>query len=217
MPEGRAKIIHPLGVTAPVVWRPSANAYTGIFQTGGVGLARLSLAGDPDVLGFTPGMGLKILVDGRPSVNLQVMYSLDGQGENKNFFQNTFSNNIPAPKSLLLKPLAFLFSLVKNPPTYLPVVHFASVTDKGLRIESPLAPYSLHFRPHADVANLFPSKSDQDFRNQLATLQAGTVLYEIWAKRTKSAKATFIGELELADAFVASQYQDQQLFFQHQR
>jgi hypothetical protein len=38
MPEGRAKIIHPLGVTAPVVWRPSANAYTGIFQTGGVGL-----------------------------------------------------------------------------------------------------------------------------------------------------------------------------------
>lgn len=217
MPRGRAKVIHPLGTTGAVAWRPLPNRYTGVFRTGGTGFARLSLAGDPNLLGFTPGMGLKILVSGKPSVNLQVMYSLDGQGENRDFFSNAFSNEIDPPSSLLLKPLAFLFSLVNDPPTYLAVDHFASVNSRGQTISNPIAPYSLHFHPHADVSGRFSENSKQDFRRQLGTLNPGTVLYQIVARQSKGTEDELIGELVLMSPFVASEYQDQKLFFQHHR
>lgn len=219
MPKGRAKVIHPLGSTATVVWNAFPNAYTGVFRTGGVGLARLSLAGDPNLLGFTPGMGLKILVNGNPSVNLQVMYSLDGQGEDRDFFANSFSNEIAAPTSLLLKPLAFLFSLVNDPPTYLSVDHYAAMNSKGQTIKNPKAPYALRFQPHADVIGRFAKDSADDFRMQLAELPQGTVLYEIWAtpKDPNESSEELIGELILTSQFIASEYQDQKLFFQHHR
>ncbi len=217
MPQGRAKIIHPFGVTAPVEWIAYDNEYSGIYQSGGVGFARLSIAGDPALLGFVPGMALKILVKENPSVNLQVMYSLDGQGENTNFFEHSFTNNIPKPDSILLQPLVGLFALVQDPPTYLPVNHFAQISQNGKTQDSALAPHSLVFEPYSEVTGLFPQTSDVDFRDQLASLEKGTVLYDIYARKNAKSKKVLIGQLKLKDQFVVSEYQDQKLFFQHNR
>lgn len=217
MPIGRRKIIHPFGSVAPIRWESEKNnPYTGIFQSGGVGLARLSIAGDPDLLGMTTGMAIKIFINKQPSVNLQVMYSLDGQGNDNNFFAHNFTNNIPEPKSLILKPLAALFALVQNPPTYLPVDHFAAVNRKGVNIDNPVAPYALVFKPSAEVENLFPSDSTNDFRNDLASLNIGTTIYDIYALKNKSDRSPIlIGHLVIEDHFVASEFEDQKLFFQH--
>lgn len=217
MPQGRAKIIHPFGVTAPVEWIPYENEYTGIFQSGGVGFARLSIAGDPALLGFVPGMALKILVKENPSVNLQVMYSLDGQGQHTDFFEHSFTNNIPKPDSILLQPLVGLFSLVQDPPTYLPVNHFAKILQNGKTQDTVFAPHSLVFEPSSEVRGLFPQVSETDFRDQLSSLERGTVLYDIYARKNEKSKKVLIGQLKLKDQFVGSEYQDQKLFFQHNR
>lgn len=217
MPKGRAKIIHPFGVTAPVEWVAFQNEYSGIFQSGGVGFSRLSIAGDPALLGFVPGMALKILVKENPSVNLQVMYSLDGQGQTTNFFEHSFTNNIPKPGSFLLQPLVALFALVQDPPTYLPVNHFAKIEQNGKVQETVIAPHSLVFEPSSEVVGLFPKTSDVDFREQLSSLEKGTVLYDIYARKNEKSKKILIGQLKLKDQFIGSEYQDQKLFFQHNR
>ncbi len=218
MPFGRRKVIHPFGSVAPVRWIAATDVpYTGIYQKGGYGLARLSIAGDPDLLGFTPGMALKMFVDHGPSVNLQVMYSLDGQGENQNFFQNRFTNDIAAPTNILLKPLVVLFSLVQNPPTYLPVNHFAEINPNGKVVQDPQSPYSLIFVPGDEVKGRFNGGGQREFREDLASLPERTAIYQIYAKKTKSARPQWIGTLVTEDQFVASEYEDQKLFFQHHR
>lgn len=61
MPYGRIKWIHPLGSCGKVkfVFNDAAKQYTGLFKGADYGIARFSLAADPDAEGFTPGMALK--------------------------------------------------------------------------------------------------------------------------------------------------------------
>ncbi len=219
MPEGRKKIIHTYGTVAPIRWIPARNPYSGIFQTGGFGLARLSIAGDPNLLGMIPGMALKILVDGQPSVNLHVMHSLDGQGKNNNFFANSFTNNIPKPKNPLLYPLITLFSIVQNPPTYLPLDHFAKVNRFGKPQTPWRAPFSLIFKPSSSVAGIFPTTNTADFRTQLAQLKPGIFIYDIYATGTEPSQrnSELIGKIVLDSSFVASAFGDEKLFFQHHK
>lgn len=219
MPEGRKKIIHTYGTVAPVRWIPARNSYSGIFQTGGFGLARLSIAGDPNLLGIIPGMALKIFVDGQPSVNLHVMHSLDGQGKNNNFFANSFTNNIPKPTNPLLYPLIALFAIVQNPPTYLPLDHFAKVDRFGKPLTPWRAPLTLIFKPSSSVSAIFPATSTLDFRTQLAQLRPGIFIYDIYATGSKPSQrnAELIGKLVLDGSFVASDFGDEKLFFQHHK
>merc|ERR1712107_338021 len=60
----RAKVIHTVGVVGRVEWRDlGGHDYSGIFKGAQHGLARLSLALEPDTskLNTAPGMGLKFL------------------------------------------------------------------------------------------------------------------------------------------------------------
>jgi len=105
--QAAIKPIHGEGISAPIEFVPVSNFYTGIFKTGGVGILRLSRATASDP--FTPGLALKLLVDGDSSVNFHAMYSLDGQKE-PNFFKNTFTTHVAPPKRFLLKILGFFFT-----------------------------------------------------------------------------------------------------------
>jgi len=58
---------------------------------------------------MAPGMGIKLLRDGMDSANFVCMFSVDGQ-DDLNFFANDFSNHIPDPKDILLKPLEARFA-----------------------------------------------------------------------------------------------------------
>jgi len=55
------------------------HPFTGIFEGADYGIVRFSAASKPDPKSnFTPGLGLKFLRDGKNSVNLVAMNSVDG-------------------------------------------------------------------------------------------------------------------------------------------
>lgn len=152
LPWGRGKVIHALGTVAPVTFRSSeSHPFTGLFAgKEAVGLVRLSIAAPPTLAGFTPGMALKFFIDGGPSMNLQVMSSLEGQGQNYNFFLNSFSNSLPPITSPLaansiwefakltnLKIVEKIFATAKANPRELSVKHLASVQQDGTKIQNP--------------------------------------------------------------------------------
>ena len=56
-----------------------------------------------------PGAAIKILIDGQPSQNFHLIWSLDGQGTDRNMFLHPLSNVIPESSSLTLKALDVSF------------------------------------------------------------------------------------------------------------
>ncbi len=213
LPLGRPKFIHPSGSVVKIIFVPRKQSpYSGIYK-GGLGLARLSLAGNPKQIGsYTPGMALKFLIDGYPSVNLHVMNSLDGQGDNQNFFENIFSNSIPEPKSLVLKGLKVWFRLFVKNPLLLGVHHLARKTTDGSDEKEIIAPDQLYFVPIQ--TEFIPKDSSRDFRNALSEIPSRTHLYMVEAQSDRG--LIQIGDIYTTSIFLASVYGDHQLFFQHQ-
>ena len=108
----RNKDIHSVGTVSKVKWVSTGNhPFTGIFQGGDYGILRLSTAAPPLSMYKTivPGMGVKFLRSGVDSANFVAMFSVDGQ-DNWNFFSNSWSNHVPTPKSISLKPLEAKFA-----------------------------------------------------------------------------------------------------------
>lgn len=221
MTAGRKKMIHRTGVAAQIEYVPVENSgLTGIFQSGALGVARLSLATTPTNTSFIPGAALKFLVDGKPSLNIQVMHSLDGQGTNRNFFQFPFSNNIQPPTSRILKILSYFFERVKSPSTHLTLHPMAQMTRTGLVVDSPVLPHGdvLILRPTAEAQGLIPSDSTQDFRVDLMEkVPVGTRLYDVVVQTAAEPSGAVVGAIYMRSTFVASQYEDESLFFQHPR
>lgn len=214
--EGRVKIFHPFGSVAKVELNVTAGEYTGMLAKGQsvLGVARLSLGGPGDYL---PGMALKLLIDGKPSVNTHTVFSLDGQGENQNFFANAFSHKIPAPTGLATLALAQLFKLVKSDPFSLPIEHFASITPTGDVVSEAdvMAPDHLIFQPTANARGLIEEDSTLDFRAELRKIPSGTVLWTVQAVRSEGDAPQEIGTLKTTSELIASDRGDRQLFFKH--
>ena len=217
MPEGREKLIHPFGAVGKVeLVAEAGHPWTGLFRSGAIGLARLSLAGPPRYgKSFTPGLAVKLLVDGRASVNLHVMHALEGQVA-WNYFEREFSNIIPPPESFLLRILAVKFSRAKADPNRLPVRALAGVDRSGASEAMPDAPAQLWFVPTPEVANRADKDTDEDFRTKLARIPAGTTLYTVFGAATEDGKRFRIGTLVLRSPIVASRWADERLFFRHQ-
>ena len=215
VPNGRVKILHPNGAVGKIYFKPATgHPFTGIYQTGGIGLARLSLATAPSDTAFIPGMAVKILILNHPSLNLHVMNSLEGQGDNWNFFAKDFSNQIAHPNTWTLKAIEKIFEWTRSPANDLPLDHLAYWNDQGAAIAQPVAPERLYFRPSESVKNVTPASSREDFRASLAQINVGS-LYDVYGEY----KGTeyYVGTLMLESTLLASEYGDKQLFFQHQR
>lgn len=214
MPEGRPKIIHPAGCVATITFIPTKDSpYSGIYR-GGIGLTRLSLAGDPSKIGYTPGMALKFFIDGEPSVNLHIMNNLDGQGNDQNFFLHEFTNVLPKPKKKLLKLLDRWFRLFVENPRHLRVDHLAERDQSGAVELNPFFPYQILFVPTVEAQ--IDSHTTRDFREELEDILAGTHLYSVEAVAFEGdEERRHIGDVYTTSEFMASAYGDLQLYFQH--
>ncbi|GAV04485.1 hypothetical protein RvY_14755 [Ramazzottius varieornatus] len=124
MPTRRPRVVHTYGTVCKVelIIYPNSS-YTGIFQSGGIGLARLSMA-KLTRKSFIQGLALKIFIDGNPSQNLHVLSSPDGQYPDRNYFAKSailrsFRNIIPQATSedpgTVAAATAFAASLNKLP------------------------------------------------------------------------------------------------------
>ena len=82
-------------------------------------------------------------------------------------------------------------------------------------VAEPRRPGRLVFHPHADVRRLFRRRADEDFRDTLARIDEGTVLYDVVAVNDETAEPDrVIGQIRLLDRFTTSAGGDR-LFFRH--
>ncbi len=222
-PQGRKKVIHPYGSVAGVEWVAEPGVpYTGFFQTGGVGVARLSrTAMDGN---FAPGVSLKMLVDGQTSVNFLTGKSLDGSATNFEFFDFDLSNILPNPHNpaLILGQLIFKKALwtLPSPPENeltLPLHEAASIHGDGTRVANPIVPHEMVLLPTQQAKDAWDAApQSDDFRDRLVAIPAGTPLYRV-VVRERDGMFVSAGYLRSTSEFIASAFGDKQLFFKHQR
>ncbi|KAK9839831.1 hypothetical protein WJX81_004890 [Elliptochloris bilobata] len=229
---GRIKVIHTYGSTAKVAlqFAPTAGGaarYTGVYGSDCSGLARISMA-RLAFDSFTPGMALKVLVNGRPSINMVAMYSLDGQGKDRNLFSNTWSHFLAKPASFPLKVVGAAFHMAlplisserSGRPLdeeHMPLLEGAQVGPDGAPVNVVRAPHQLLYKPTPEVTRLYAPHMAADIRVALRKIPAGTVLWEVWAKPSEAAPEERIGRIVTESEFVTSKYGDEKLYFQHQR
>ena len=251
LPVGRRKMVHPFGTVATFDFVKDAApagasdipAYTGILAPGGApvhGVVRASLGGDPNVLGFTPGLALKFLVDGKSSLNVVVMNSLMGQNRDTNFLRKPLTNELPDPHAgldrtsgfldwakadsfALGQNIAFLPAMAQGParatPNFLHVDHLAVRGADGhvVPVADRHSPAHLVFRAPKALVRWWdlPQNRGFDYRDLFAVFSPGTVLYEVFAQATAASPEVRIGVIKTTNKFVASTWGDYRLFFRH--
>jgi hypothetical protein len=222
MEPDRPKIIHAQGSVALVRLETYANSsFTGVLAPppvgGARGIMRMSLAIPPTgKRAFTPGFGLKLFIDGRPSLDILAMNHTVGQGRDVNLFANSFTHDLRNEHKELRPPqklLQFFFKRVSREPRRLTVDHFATTTSAGDTIECPARPGRLVFQPDRDVRRRFRSREVEDFRDSLARLEPGSKLYEVESVDERGDSAP-VGQIVLETRFIASVVGDR-LFFRH--
>jgi hypothetical protein len=211
------KLIHARGSVAAVELVAVPSKYTGLYA-GAKGLIRLSLAIKPG--SFTPGMGLKLFVDGKASANVLAMQTVAGQGDDTNFFAHEFSNIIPIAPGGPLQLLERIFKLAAEKTNMLSVMPLARVSVDGTLVAAPVGPCQLYFTPTASTKAMISSRSSNDFRVDLAKAKSGTTLYEV-SGSDKCGDASpgariAIGTLRTTSEMIPSEYGDTALFFKHE-
>jgi hypothetical protein len=225
MPEGRVKTIHAYGSVAKVELRITNRKYSGVLRTGGIGVARLSIARMAgSQTNFIPGLAIKILIDHQPSINFHVMNSVDGQGSDRNYFSRVFSNILPDPTSLVGKLIDKSFETAVRLMNHyladagpvsaaeLPLLQACQMETNGAGVRNVECPEQIIFTPAPEFRGL---GLNDDFRKDLASIPSGAVLYKVSVKKTRDAAEEVVGELITQSPLVASSYGDAKLFFQH--
>lgn len=224
MESTRPKIIHTAGATAAIIFKPNeASRFTGVLasppQGGARGILRLSLAIPPKAKkAITPGIGLKLFVDGNPSLDLLAMNHTVGQGRDFNLFANTFTHDLRNEHEELRRPqraMQFFFKRVAKNPRHLTIDHLAEISQNGFAVAEPIVPERLVFRPHADVRHVFRNRQYDDFRDVLAAIPEGAALYSVDAVgEGDDGSDLCIGTISSESRFVSSVAGDR-IFFRH--
>lgn len=240
LPNKRVRLVHTYGSVARVSYIShisNENKYTGIYKTGTKNaLMRLSLAVDPllPFAGFSPGFAIKFFLSKQYSANLIGMYEILGQGQNYNFFASQLKTKIKAPIILTATHLLQKsFDRGAKPSNILASDTPSLYDDKGNLIPNPKYPAMIYLVPSEEMCKKDFKKFIHDFRKDLAKIETGTKIYDVYATeeecncgkspckdilRSKDrCKAELIGTIQTESEFVASEYGDKQLFFQHSR
>jgi hypothetical protein len=210
-----AKLFHPFGAVAQVEFVPRpGHPFTGFYSEGGIGLARLSLAASEAE--YSPGIALKLLVDGKPSVNVFAIPSLEPQSS-RDFFLRTPTNHFPVGDGFVVKQVNGILEREAGvaAANRVRVDHLAAIGPSGQPVTSPNGPDQIEFRP-AQVH--FDPNTTRDFRMELADIPPGTVIYEVWGRSASTGDSYVpLGSVRTTSPFVASRFGDEELSFQHPR
>ncbi|MBS1968849.1 MAG: hypothetical protein JSU04_00990 [Bdellovibrionales bacterium] len=233
-PTGWKKYLHGRASIAKVKLVPVAGTkYTGLLQSGAeCGLLRVSLTYKPTgSRPVAPGLAFKIFRDGNPSTNISALVSLDGQGEDYNFFKYPLSNIVPVGDGFGQKMVHKIFLTATKYPEELGAHEFGEMDVHGQKVAEPVSPRQLFFVPGPGLS--FPS-TPHELREDYAKIPAGTVIYQVFAAPEKYNSFNYLMEYQPANApnflkesehiadivttssFVASQFGDDGIFFRHQ-
>jgi hypothetical protein len=200
-----------------VVIENTSQGYTGFFETGGIGIARLTIV--MDVRWYMPGMSIKFFVDRCPSESLMLGPSLDPQNPNKDYFAFAHTNRMPVPRRLPFAPawssgFADWHMGAISDPLANELDNLALTNQQGERIGLYKTPYQIFLEPTPDV-HIDPD-SDADFRMELGRFQTGTILYNITAKETKESEPVYLGYVQTESDLITSRFADR-VFAQRHR
>jgi len=228
MPVGHKKSIHSQGVISQLEWISIGNHnYTGVLESGSnKGLIRFHSATQPDYTKpytsplttgtFAPGISVKILRDGIPSANFVCLGPHGADGQNSyNFFADKQTTHVNPKFNPLL---ADKFATASSWITMVGLKDFSAADLSGAAVAQPVFPWILEFEPTAAVKSLFSDTySGKAFTDQLKTLAAGTVLFDVMAREDPKADVLKIGELKIITSPVYSKFADEAMFFQHRK
>lgn len=223
--ETRPKLIHSTGAVTSAKWVSRGNHnFTGIFTGADDVVLRLSLAKQPTTspANCAPGVGVKVLRDTLPSCNFVAMYALGGQSS-FNFFEHDFTNHVPAlgtdaDTSLVL--LAKKFATVSKWPTMVGLSDCATFDAQGKKEANPRMPFRLVLHPSKEAHTAFSAEPRKGSNFHLEDLDGWKVdtLWTVYAQNEPSDKTlTPIADIQMKEAFDASHYSDETLFYRHQR
>jgi hypothetical protein len=151
-PSNWEKAIHAHASVAKIQFVSTPGSpFTGIFRGADFGLLRLSLTGDPSARGFAPGAAVKFLIDGMPSANFSALVSLEGQGNNYNFFANEFSNIVPVVNRLGPRLINLIFRRTSKFPTKLDLKNLSQFQQNGTAEPEPTYPLQIFLVPNPQV------------------------------------------------------------------
>jgi len=211
----RTKAFHPLGTVAKIRFEAAEDhPFTGIFATGAVGFARLSLAmGEAN---FGPSTAFKFLIDGPNSAeNLVVDQSLDRQ-TSRDFFERAPTNRTLWPTTYPLKLIwpvvQWWLSAISN-PLYQSLNHLAVIESDGKKVDRVRAPELIYFYADDELHN--DPHTKQDFREMLGEIPTGSVLYRVFCRPTEASKQIYLGLIRTESDFVASVFGDRILALRH--
>ena len=241
VPEGWAKPIHSKGSMAKVRFEPNRlSPFTGLYKEPSCALIRLSLTNNPhqkhllkptETRGVAPGVALKFFVDGQPSQDLSLLTTLEGQGNNYNFFSETFSNIIPMGKGMDMKVVHEMFKTASKYPERLSVSGMSEQIAKGHKVQNPLSPVQLFFVPVYQMSEL---EMNEDIREKFHRIPEKTVLFKVYGYTPESMKqayanyskddierfmknSVYMGKIITESPFVSSSFGDKEIFFKHKR
>ena len=204
----RQKLFHTFGTAAKATYIPEQNhPYDGIFRTGSPCYVRLSLASSED--NYVPGVSVKFLVDGKPSVNIVALPSLDSQTSHDFFARECTTYFPPAtgPARVLETVLGWLSRGRGINPRKICLQPLADTTRSGGTVIAGRAPDRLILR---NPGHHLDPTGQQDFRQALADrFEKGDSLCELWSDEVK------LGTLQLDSKFVPSTFGDREVSFQH--
>lgn len=167
--------------------------------------------------GHVPGMSLKCLVDGAPSADLVFLDTMEGQGDVSYPFERTLSSILSPGQRSETHAISALFNSIERDAAHIATAPLASVYPNGKRVEQPRIPYQLHFVGSAAAREAY-CDVNEDIRVNLAqSYRTGDCLGYIYAARTPGELGIPILKLCLRSNFVASAFDDEDLFFRHNR
>jgi len=218
MPDDRYKLIHTVGAVAKAQFVWVDNPYTGMFKSAKNLVMRLSAAAAPDATNLTPALSIKALRDGIPSGNIIGMFELDGWTQ-LNYFQDMMCTHIADNPDLptKFKLIGTKFKLQSSYPNLLGLSEFASFTESGAKVTSPIFPWVLIFQNNPALKAKMAGNTDLDVGHVLTQILNGhEVLYKVFAiDNPWSTTATYLGYLQLTSSFRESKFADLTLFYKH--
>jgi hypothetical protein len=235
MPEGRDKYNHAQGTVGQVSWENIGNhPYTGIFASGSSNAVIRLSEGNlliPEATGLTPTMGLKLLRDGMPSVNIVANTSFEPLSS-FNFFSANFHTHIPLfADECNQQTVQRKFAEVTETIGALGLSEVSRFDSAGNPDSNNRFPFKIWFEPNQELRALWPETREYNaegaevpFYEQLKEVQDGDVMFRVMAMNHPDDPQRFngpsrvdhIANIRLTSEMLTSPFGDTRLYFQHE-